>query len=154
MASAKAGNGNGSNGSMIPLASAATVIMLLLQSLSWLGWSVTNASLERLEKRIQLVEMQFMRVREHEEFTKRLDAQITKIEARMGVTATREELDTRLGINSNSIIQVRNEVDGLKRDLGQTYPLKEVLGSLGARLDRMEQWSRAPPPSAQRSGIP
>lgn len=120
--------------------------MLLLQSLSYLGWSVTNASLERLEKRIQLVETQFMRVREHEEFTKRLDSQITKIELRMGVTATREELDNRLGINSNSIIQVRNEVDGLKRDLGQTYPLKEVLGNISARIDRMEQWSRAPPP--------
>lgn len=136
-----------SNGSMIPLASAATVIMLLFQTISYLAWNVTNANLDRIEKRVQAVEVQFVRIREHDEFTKRLDAQIMKMESRLTEAATRSELDTRLGISSTSIIQVRQDIDVLKRDLGQTYPLKDALGNIQGRLDRIEQWSRAPPPS-------
>ena len=143
-------NGGGSNGSMIPLASALTVFVLLLQSISWLAWSVTNANLERIEKRVQLVETQFLRIREHDEYTRRLDSQLTKIETRLSLQASRDELDTRLGINSNSIIQVRTELDKLKTDLGQTYPMKEVLGNIQGRIDRIEQWTRAPPPNQQQ----
>lgn len=140
-------NGHGNiNGSMIPLASAATVIMLLFQTISYLAWNVTNANIDRIEKRVQAVEMQFLRIREHEEYVRRLDAQITKMEARLADIATRGEVDSRLGINSNSIIQVRTELDALKRELGQTYSVKDALASLQTRLDRMETWSRATMP--------
>lgn len=131
---------------MIPLASAATVIMLLFQTISYLAWNVTNANIDRIEKRVQAVEMQFLRIREHEEYVRRLDAQITKMEARLADIATRGEVDSRLGINSNSIIQVRTELDALKRELGQTYSVKDALASLQTRLDRMETWSRATMP--------
>lgn len=144
-------NGNGSNnGSMIPLASALTVFVLLLQALSWLAWSVTNTNLERIEKRVQLIETQFLRIREHDEYARRLDSQILKMETRLPFLATRDELDNRLGINSGSIIQVRTELDKLKSDLGQAYPMKEVLSTIQGRIDRMELWSRAPPPHQQQ----
>lgn len=148
---------NGKNGSMIPLASVFTVFMILLQSISWLAWSTTNSNIERIEKRVQLVESHFLRIREHEEYARKLDAQllkldaqILKVEARLPFFATRDELDTRLGINSGSIIQVRTELDKLKNDLGQAYPIKEVLGNMQGRIDRMELWSRAPPPHQQQ----
>lgn len=144
------------NGSMIPLASAITVMMLFVSTISWLAWSVTNTNLDRIEKRVQAVEAQFVRIREHDEFTKRLDSQILKMEARLTEAATRPELDTRLGINSASIIQVRGDLDVIKRDLGQTYNVKDALAAykdsvnnIQARLDRIEQWSRAPPPSSK-----
>lgn len=158
----KNGNGNGGNsGPLIPIGVASAIILVLLETISYLAWSTSNSNMERIEKqaasriqalearfaeRVLLVEKEFLRLREHDEFTRRLDSQITKMEARLGEAATRTELDTRLGINSGSIIQVRNDIDKLKSDLGQAYPMKEVLGNIQSRIDRMEQWSRAPPP--------
>lgn len=142
-----------SNGSMIPIGVAAAIIMVLLQAISYIAWTVTNTNLERIEKqsaaRSQIIETQFLRVREHEEFTKRIDAQISKMEARLSDVSTRSEVDARLGINSNSIIQVRAEVDALKRDLGQTYSIKDALSAIQGRVDRVEQWSRTPHPQQQ-----
>ncbi len=160
------GNGNGGNSLMMPISIAAGIIMTLLQAFWGVAWSGVNANLERIEKqaasraqaietqaaaRAQIIETQFLRLREHDEFTRRLDSQIAKIETRLSEASTRTELDTRLGINSASIIQVRNEVDVLKRDLGQTYPLKEVMGNIQSRIDRIEQWSRSPPPHQQKA---
>jgi len=165
-------NGNGNGNTTIYISIAAGIIVALLQAFWGVAWSGVNANIDRLEKqiiartreleairireherienqlsaRLALVEKDFLRLQEHREFTVRLDSQISKMEARIGLAATHEEVDTRLGINSTSIIQVRNEIGELKRDLGQTYPLKEVLGNLTSRIDRMEQWSRAPPP--------
>ncbi len=139
-----------SNGSMIPIGVAAAIIMVLLQAISYIAWTVTNQNIERIEKqastRSQIIETQFLRVREHEEFTKRLDAQLSKIDSRLADLASRSEVDSRLGINSNSIIQVRAEVDALKRDLGQTYSIKDALAAMQGRVDRVEQWSRGTPP--------
>lgn len=178
MAVAKNGNGHG-NGTVMIILGAAGIIMTIFQAFWGVAWSGVNANIDRIEKqlseraheieavrirehdrierqlatRISLVEREFLRLQEHKEFTVRLDSQLSKMEERLKDAATRSELDTRLGINSASIIQVRNEtaaivgsIDRLKTDLGQTYPLKEVLGNLAARIDRMETWSRAPPP--------
>jgi len=173
MSAPKNGNGNGNAaGLMIPIGAVAFLFVALLETISYLAWTTTNSNLDRIEKQIErrtreldgvrireherieqqltgrllLIEKDFLRLQEHKEFTVRLDSQLGKMEERLKDAATRNELDTRLGINSGSIIQVRADIDTLKRDLGQTYPLKEVLGNLNARLDRMEQWSRSPPP--------
>ena len=154
MAAPKNGNGGNGNSLMMPISIAAGIIMALLQAFWGVAWSGVNASLERIEKqssaRAQTIETQFLRIREHDEFTRRLDTQITKIESRLTGAATRDELDQRLGINSASIIQLRADIAELKRDLGQTYPLKEVMGNIQSRIDRIEQWSRSPPPHQQQ----
>lgn len=146
---AKNGNGNG-NGSNWMMPAVIGVIIALLQAFWGVAWSGVNASLDRIEKqasaRAQAIEMQFLRLREHDEFTRRLDSQIAKMESRLTGSATRDELDQRMGINSASIIQLRLDIAELKRDLGQTYPLKEVLGNIQSRVDRIEQWTRAPAP--------
>lgn len=174
MAIAKNGNGHG-NGTVMIILGAAGIIMTIFQAFWGVAWSGVNANIDRIEKqlseraheieairirehgrienqlasRIALVEREFLRLQEHKEFTIRLDSQLSKMEERLKDAATRTELDTRLGINSASVIQVRNELGEMKRDLGQTYPMKEVLGNLTARIDRMETWSRAPPPHQQ-----
>lgn len=140
-----------SNGSMIPIGVAAAIIMVLLQAISYIAWTVTKTDIERIEKqagaRSQLIETQFLRVREHEEFTKRLDAQIAKMDSRMSDVSTRSEVDARLGVNSGAIIQLRTEMDALKRDLGQTYSIKDALSAIQGRVDRVEQWSRTTTPT-------
>ena len=73
----------------------------------------------QLMARILLIEQNFLRLQEHKEFTVRLDSQLLKMEDRLKDAASRNDMDTRLGINSASIIQVRNEIDKLKSDLGQ-----------------------------------
>lgn len=139
-----------SNGSVIPIGVAAAIIMVLLQAISYIAWTVTGANLDRIERqgseRSRVIETQFLRVREHEEFTKRLDAQMVKIENRMNDLTPRTEVDSRLGTNSAGIIQVRNEVDALKRDLGQTYSVKDALKDMQEQIKILQSRQFTPMP--------
>lgn len=150
MAAPKNGNGHNGNGLMVPISICAAIIMALLQAFWGVAWSGINANIARIEEQTLLrqrtIEQQFLRIREHEEFTKRLDAQITKIEAGLKDIATRDEVNTRLGINSNSILQVRSDVDTLKRDLGQTYSIKDALKDLQDQLKVLQNRTWQQPP--------
>lgn len=174
MAAPKNGNGNGNgNGSVVLYLSIGIGIITALFNAFWgVAWSSVNSNIERIEKqaavritavesqaaaRSQIIEAQFLRIREHDEFTRRLDSQIAKMELRLAGVATRDEVDARLGINSASIIQlrgdiggVRAEIDKLKTDLGQTFNFKDALNAtrneFQERIRLLEQQSRGAPP--------
>lgn len=146
---------NGTNGSaVIPLGAAFTVITVLINALSYLAWTSTTSSISRIEeqtsKHFGAIETGFVRVGEYREFKSRVDAQLGKIESGLKDIATRDEVNTRLGINSNSIIQVRSEIDALKRDLGQTYSIKDALKDLQDQLKVLQNRhyiTSQPPPT-------
>ncbi len=143
MAAPKNGNGNGNGAvSVIPLGAALTVITLLINALSYLAWTSTNSSISRIEeqtaKHFYAVESGFVRTVEHKEFRIRVDGQLTKIEAGLKDIATRDEVNTRLGINSNSILQVRQDIDVLKRDFGQTYSMRDAVKDLQDQVKALQ----------------
>lgn len=159
MAHRSNGNGASSSGNwVIPIA----VVFGVIQAI--VGWTLgtfqanmsrietaadahTKEVKEEISARIRIIEAQFLRLREHEEFAKRLDANMARMNDRMDNTlAPRSEVDARLATNSNALAQVRIEIDSLKRDLGQTYSVKDALAAMQARIERMESWSRAQPP--------
>lgn len=127
---------------MVPVSIFAAIIMGLLQAFWGVAYSGINANISRIEEQIALrtrtIEAEFLRIREHNEFKTRLDSQITKMEMRLSDIATRGEMDSRLGINSSSILQIRGEVDTLKRDLGQTYSIKDAIKDLQDQIKTLQ----------------
>lgn len=143
-------NGNGSSW-MMPVSIMAGVVIALLQAFWGVAYSGLISNQTRIEdqasRRLLQVEKDFLRTREHEEFAKRLDAQIRKDEDRLESLATRNEVDARLLTNSTAISQMRAELAEFKRDFGQTYSVKDALVQIQLRLERLETWSK--PKSAQ-----
>jgi hypothetical protein len=143
---------NGSNGGtwLMPAGIAMTAVVALLQAFWGVAYSglVSNQNRieEQLNKRAQLIEAQFLRVREHDEFSKRLDAQIKKDEDLMLTLAPRNEVDARLSTNANALQQMRTELAEFKRDFGQTYSVKDALSQIQQRLERLESWTKGAKP--------
>lgn len=141
-------NGN-SNSTLMTVLSAGAIIVTLLQIFLGVILTGINSNISRIEeqtaKRFDAIENGFIRTVEHKQFVTRIDGQLGKIEVVLKDIATRDEVNTRLGINSNSIIQVRNDVDVLKRDLGQTYSIKDALKEFQDRMKVLEQQSRGVP---------
>lgn len=149
---AKNGNGNG-NAWVVPAGLALTVIMALFQGFWGVAYSGLVSNQTRIEDQtrqaVTRIENQFLRLREYEEFIRREDANIKRLEDRMDTLSPRAEIDARLATNSNALSQVRGEVDILKRDLGQTYSIKDALAAMQARIDRMEMRVGPKEPSRQ-----
>lgn len=142
MALVKNGNGNGHGGTLTTVLSAGAIILTLLQIFLGVILTSINANITRIEeqttKRFDAVENGFIRKGEYAAFITRVDNRLTKIDLVLRDVATRDEINTRLGINSNSIIQVRNDIDVLKRDLGQTYSIKDALKDLQDQLKTLQ----------------
>lgn len=140
MAAPKNGNGNG-NGYMV-IFSAAGIIITLLQIFLGVILTGINANINRIEdqsvKHFSAIENGFVRTVAHTEFRNRIDGQLLKIEAGLKDIATRDEVNTRLGINSNSILQVRTELDVMKRDFGQTYSIKDAVKDLQDQVKALQ----------------
>lgn len=141
---------NGNAVSSIPLNTALTVITLLINAISFLAWTTTNSSINRIEeqtsKHFYTIENNFVRLVEYHEFRSRIDARLDKIESWMKDAATRDEVNTRLGINSNSILQVRAELDTVKRDFGQTYNMRDVVKELQEQVKILQNKPLSKPP--------
>lgn len=142
-------NGNGSNSTLMTVLSAGAIIVTLLQIFLGVILTGINSNITRIEeqaiKHFHDIENGFVRTSEYKQVTARLDNQLQKIELGLKDVATRDEVNTRLGINSNSIIQVRGDIDVLKRDLGQTYSIKDALKEFQDRMRVLEQQSRGTP---------
>jgi hypothetical protein len=144
-AAPKNGNGNGNgyvNGGMTTILSAGAIIITLLQIFFGVVLTGINSNITRIEeqttKHFATIENGFVRVQENREFKARIDGQLAKIEAGLKDIATRDEVNTRLGINSNSILQVRQEIDIMKRDFGQTYSIKDALKDLQDQIKALQ----------------
>lgn len=139
MAAPKNGNGNG--GYMVVFG-AAGVILTLLQIFLGVILTGINSNITRIEeqtmKHFRDIEAGFVRSSEFRQVEIRQDGQLLKIEVGMKDIATRDEVNTRLGINSNSIIQVRGDIDTLKRDLGQTYSVKDALKDMQDQIKTLQ----------------
>lgn len=141
MAIVKNGNGNG-HGTLTTVLSAGAIILTLLQIFLGVILTSINSNISRIEeqttKHFATLENGFVRIGEYRQLIVRIDNQLTKIDSVLKDTATRDEINTRLGINSNSIIQVRNDIDVLKRDLGQTYSIKDALKDLQDQIKTLQ----------------
>lgn len=135
---------------MVPAGIAMTAVITLLQAFWGVAYSGLVANQSRMEeallKRVLLIESQFLRTREHDEFSKRLDAQLKKDEERIEAFAPRAEIDARLSTNAAALQQLRGDIDGFKRDFGQTYSVKDALAQIQVRLERMETWTKGAKP--------
>lgn len=140
---------NGSNSTLMTVLSAGAIIVTLLQIFLGVILTGINSNISRIEeqtmKHFHDIEAGFIRNSEYKQVTARLDNQLQKIDLVLKDVATRDEVNTRLGINSNSIIQVRGDIDVLKRDLGQTYSIKDALKEFADRMRVLEQQSRNTP---------
>ena len=142
----KVSNGRNGNTWVFPtIVGGAVAFLQIFWSVAYTGLVQNqNRVEEQLRQRIEIIERGFLRIREHEEFTKRLDSQLAKMDSRIVILASRDEVDARLLTNSNALQQYRTELDGLKRDFGQTYSVKDALATIQGRLERIEAWSRMP----------
>lgn len=132
----------GGPGTLTTVLSAGAIILTLLQIFLGVILAGINANITRIEeqttKHFAMIENGFVRIGEYRQLIVRMDNQLTKIDSVLKDTATRDEVSARLGINSGSIIQVRNDIDVLKRDLGQTYSIKDALKDLQDQIKTLQ----------------
>lgn len=138
MVVAKSENGS----TLTTVLSAGAIIITLLQIFLGVILASINANISRIEeqttKHFAVIENGFVRIGEYRQLIVRIDSQIARIDLVLKDVVAREEVNTRLGINSNSILQVRNDIDVLKRDLGQTYSIKDALKDLQDQLKALQ----------------
>lgn len=127
---------------MTTVLSAGAIILTLLQIFLGVILTSINANITRIEeqtiKHFAVIEAGFVRIGEYRQLIGRLDNNFAKVDAALKEVATRDEVNTRLGINSNSVIQIRSEVDVLKRDLGQTYSIKDALKDMQDQIKLLQ----------------
>lgn len=135
------GNTHNSSG-ITTVLGAGAIILTLLQIFLGVILAGINGNITRIEeqttKHFAAIEAGFVRIGEYRQLIARLDSNFAKIDSALKETTTRDEVNTRLGINSNSVIQIRSEVDTLKRDLGQTYSIKDALKDMQDQIKLLQ----------------